>query len=232
MTSSGVQTFPTTTSLASIGLYALNRVGIKRAEVQTEHFDEVTIAANMVLADLATDQPWLYKLVQNSITLTQGVTTYTLPANVLLLTDAILRTSIAGTPNDRVLFPVSKTDYLAYPNKTLQQPPTVYWPDRVVPIQLSLYPTPDGNGPYPFIYLAIQQNDDAVLSGAVTLDLPYRVINAFKDLLVAELALTYDKANAPMYATVAAGSRQRSETSDRENVSLYITPGLSRYYRG
>lgn len=231
MATSGTQNFPTQTSLASIGLYALNRVGVPRTSVRTDHLDDVAMAANMVLADLGTDQPWLYKLVQNSITLTQGTTTYTLPANVLLVTDAIIRTSVAGTPNDRVIFPVSKTDYLSYPNKLLQQPPTVFWADRVVPIQLSLYPTPDGNGPYTLIYLAIQQNDDAVIGSAAQLDIPYRLVNAFKDLLVAELALTYDKANAAMFATVAAATKQRAETSDREQVSLYITPGLQRYYQ-
>jgi hypothetical protein len=230
MATSGTQNF-IQNSLANIGLYALNRVGIKRAMVQQDHLDDVVIAANMVQADLATDQPWLFKLVQNSFTLVQGTTTYTLPANVLLLTDAIIRTSVSGQPQDRVLFPVSKTDYLSYPNKTMQAQPTTFWQDRVTPIQLSFYQTPDGNGSYTLIYLAIQQNDDAVLGSGTALDIPYRLINAFKDLLVAELALTHDKANAQMFATVAARSRQRSETSDRENVSLYITPGLSRYYR-
>lgn len=228
---SGTQTFPATTSLANIGLYALNRVGVPRTAVKTDHLDEVAMAANMVLADLATDQPWLFKLVQNSVALVQGTTTYTLPANVLLVTDMIIRTSISGTPNDRVIFGVSKTDYLSYPNKLLQQPPTVAWLDRVVPIQLSLYPTPDGNGPYTLIYLAVQQNDDAVIASATTLDIPYRLINAFKDLLVSELALTYDKSNAPMFATVAAASKLRSETADRETVPLYITPGLQRYWQ-
>ena len=65
-------------------------------------------------------------------------------------------------PNDRVIFNVSKTDYLSYPNKTQQNPPTVFWQNRVAPIQSSFYPTPDGNGPYTFIYLAIQQDDDLV----------------------------------------------------------------------
>jgi hypothetical protein len=231
MPSSGTQTFPTQTSLGDIGLYALNRVGVHRPTVTQDHLTDVAMAANMVLSDLSTEQPNLWKLVQNSISLVQGTTTYTLPANVLLVTDCIIRTLVGGIQNDRVIYGVSKTDYLSYPNKLLQEPPTVYWQDRVVPIQMSLYPTPDGNGPYTLIYLAIQQDDDAVLGTAATLDLPYRFVNAFKDLLVAELALTYAPDRAQLYGAVAAASKQRAQMQDREMTPVYITPGLQRYYR-
>ena len=96
MALTGTRTFPTITSMADIGAYALNRVGVKRTAIQLDHLADVAMAANFVMADLATEQPNLWKLVQKSVTLVQGTTTYTLPADVLLVTDAIIRTTISG----------------------------------------------------------------------------------------------------------------------------------------
>lgn len=230
MASSGTQTFNPT--LGGLGLYALDRVGVRRAAVLPEHLANVAMAANLVLSDLSTEQPNLWKVVLNQVSLSQGTSAYTLPANVLLVMDCYIRTTAGGINQDRVLYPVSRSEYAAYPNKSLQEPPTVFWADRVAPVVLNLYPAPDGNGPYTLFYYAIQQDDDAVLTGAATLDLPYRFLKAFSDALIAELALTYDKENAVMFGTVAERSRMRAQTQDREMVPLFITPGLQRYYRG
>lgn len=230
MASTGTQSF--NPSFADLGLYALSRCGVKRAAVNMDHMVDMSMAANLVLSDLSTEQPNLWKVVLNSVSLVQGTSNYTLPANVLITLGFYVRTSSGGINNDRVIYGVGRDEYDAYPNKALQEPPTVVWVNRVVPIQLNLYPTPDGNGPYTLFYHCVQQDDDVSMTSGATLDLPYRMFKAFSDGLVAELALTYDKSNASMFASVAAASKQRAQTQDRENVSMFITPGLQRYYRG
>lgn len=189
------------------------------------------MAANLVLGDWAIDQPNLWSVVLNSVPLVQGTTTYTLPANVLLVLDCFIRTTVSGVNNDRIIYGVSRSEYAAYPNKLQQAFPTVYWEDRVVPIQLSLYPTPDGNGPYTLFYYAVQQDQDANLPGAATLDLPYRMYSPFADALAAKLALSYKPERYEMLDGVAQRSYSRARGSETESVPLYIVPGLNGFYR-
>lgn len=245
-------------AFGAIGAYALRRVGVPRTSISVEHLEDVAMAANLVLSDWSTDQPNLWNVQINQFPLTQGLANYTLPTNVLLPLDFYVRTlqtptflldpngnliltpegapivtgtTGAGPPNDRILFGVSRTEYASYPNKTQQAPPNVVWVDRVQPIQVNIYQTPDGNGPYVLYYWAVMQPTDAVISGGVALDLPYRAFKAFTDALVAELSLTYKPDQAQAFAQVAMGSKTRLNTQDREIVPLYITPSLSRYYR-
>jgi hypothetical protein len=226
---------PTTSfnpSTADIGLYVLHRVGIARTMVTADHLADVQMAANFVLSDMATTQPNLWSVQAEQLPLLQGVPTYILPSNVLLVMNAFIRTTIGGIENDRVIFGVSRDDYAAYPNKLLQQPPTVYWADRSEPIKLNVYPAPDGEGPYTLIYYAVERDSDAAVGADTITSLPYRFLAAFKDMLVAELAPTYAMPKSAMFTQIAKESRARAMMQDREIVPLHITPGISRYYRG
>lgn len=189
------------------------------------------MAANLVLSEWADDQPNLWSVELNSVSLVQGTVSYTLPHNVLLVLDCFIRTTVSGIQNDRILYGVSRSEYAAYPNKLLQQPPTVYWADRVSPIVLNVYPAPDGNGPYTLYYYAVIQDEDALTSGNTQLDLPYRALNAFTDALAAKLALSYLPAGFQMLDTVAQRSMTRFRGQESENVPLFITPGIQGYYR-
>ena len=214
-------------------MYAFRRCGVPRAEVgrSPDHFPDLAMAGNLVLADLATEQPNLWKVTLIATSLTQGTTQYLLPANVLLALNFFIRTTSNTVNQDRVIYEVSRSEYDAYPNKALQQPPTVVWVNRVVPIQLNLYPAPDQNGPYILFSHCVQQDDDAAVGANATLDLPYRMYKAYADGLAAELSLTYAPERAKDLAMVYEASKARAHTQDRENVPLFITPGLQRYYR-
>lgn len=195
------------------------------------HLADMAIAANMVLSDWSMDQPQLWSVALNQIPLVQGTTTYTLPSNVLMVLDCYIRTTVAGINNDRILYDVSRSEYAAYPNKAQQAFPTTMWIDRVVPIEISLYPTPDGNGPYTFFYYVVEQDEDAVVTAARQLDIPYRAYSAFADALSAKLALSYAPDRYDMLDKVAQRSYTRLNGQESENVPIYIVPGLSGYYR-
>lgn len=189
------------------------------------------MAANLVLSDWSLDEPMLWAVELISVPLTQGVTEYTLPANVLLVLDVFIRTTVNGVENDRIIYAASRSEYAAYPNKLMQAFPTVYWADRVVPVQMNLYPTPDQNGPYTMYVYCVQQDQDAVLGGAGTLDLPYRMMSVFADALAAKLALTYAPDRFTMLEGVATKSYAIARMQESENVPMRITPGLNSYYR-
>lgn len=217
--------------VGSLGAYALGRCNVRRPAIDTSHLADVAMAANLVLSDWSNDEPMLWAVELISVPLTQGVTEYTLPANVLLVLDVFIRTTVNGVENDRIIYAASRSEYAAYPNKLMQAFPTVYWADRVVPVQMNLYPTPDQNGPYTMYVYCVQQDQDAVLGGAGTLDLPYRMMSVFADALAAKLALTYAPDRFTMLEGVATKSYAIARMQESESVPLRITPGLNSYYR-
>jgi hypothetical protein len=229
MSASGTWNF--NPSIGSIGAYCLGRSDVRRSAIDMGHLADVAVAANLVLGDWSLDEPNLWNIELVPITLTQGVTEYTLPANVLMVLDCFIRTTDAGVQNDRIIYGVSRSEYAAYPNKLYQAFPTVYWADRVVPIQVSLYPTPDGNGPYTLNIWCVQQDQDASLGAAGTLDIPYRMFSPFVDALAAKLALTYKPERFPMLEQVAMKSYAMARAQENEEVPIYIIPGLNGYYR-
>jgi len=230
--SSGAQVFALDTpTFGDISLYALNRCEVRRTMVTTDHLADAAMAGNLVLSDWSTDQPNLWKVVLLSVPLVQDQTVYTLPRNVLVVMDMFIRTPVGPFgQSDRIIYGVSRTEYDSFPNKQQQAPPTVAWINRTAPIALNLYPAPEQSNYYNLCYHAIVQYDDAALPGAATLDIPYRMLKAFVDALVAELSLTYLPDKAQLYNGVATVSKRRADASDREDVPLMIVPSIGRYW--
>lgn len=218
--------------LGAISAFALGRCNVRRPEITSGHLADAAMAANLVLVDWASSEPNLWSVELLPITLVQGTIEYTLPANVLLVLDCYITTeAAAGVPQDRVIYGVSRVEYDSYPNKTMQAFPTVFWANRVQPIQISMYPCPDGNGPYTLNLHVVMQDQDAILNGAAGLDLPYRGFSAFADALAAKLALTYAPERYTQLDAVAERSYTRLNGQENEQVALYIIPGLQGYMR-
>lgn len=223
MTTSGTTAYNPSTG--SIGAYALRRCGVSRAAITTEHLADIAMASNMVLSQWSVSQPNLWKVQSTTLTVTTGNPgPYSLPSDVILVLDAY----ITVDSNDRVLSPVGRSEYIAFPNKTTEAPPTIFWFDRVVPPTLTFYPAPDQT--YTVTYYAVHQDQDAVVPGALTLDLPNRYLNAFKDALAAELAAIYSPERAPALDALAQRTKAQMDAQDREVVPLYIVPDMSSYY--
>lgn len=231
MTSTGTTTFGDT-PLADLTAYALGRLGIRRSQITQDHLIDARMAANFVLSSWSNDQPNLWKVELRSQVLTAGDATYTLGSDVLTVLDAYISyVDNASNTIDRIIFSVSRSEYAAYPVKAVQQPPTVYWFNRVIPPVINLYPTPDDTQTYTLNYYAVIQDDDAAIATGATLDIPYRFIKAFVDGLSAELAINYAPDRATALAALAQQSLNKAQQQDVEDVALYIVPGISSYFR-
>ena len=231
-TTSGTYNFSTAASLGSLSAYALARCGVMRSEITSEHLTNVGTASNLILQDWGSDTPNLWKMVLQTVPLVQGMTQYALPANVVLVTDCYITTNQGSPPpQDRVIFPVSRTTYASFPNKLLQSFPTTWWFDRVLPPQIFIYPAPDGNGPYTLSYWSMLQAEDALVSSGTTLDLPGKFLMPFVDALSAEMAVIYKPALATALDEKAQRSIEKARMADREDVTYSLAPGLGAYYR-
>jgi hypothetical protein len=228
MTTTGTYGFNPST--AQLGLFALRRCDLQGPALEPKHMVDLVMCANLVLSEWSNTQPHLWDVDQQSFPLVQGTATYTLPPETILLLSAVIRTAPGGLQNDRFIFPVSRDEYMAYPNKTLQAPTTVYWYDRTIIPSVTVYPTPDGTLPYTFVYFRVRQTQDSSVAMGTSPEIPYRFVAAFTAGLTAYMADLYKPEIADRWERKHKELYETARQADRENVNLYFSPGLIGYY--
>ena len=230
MTSSGTYNFQP--SLGELVLNAFARCGVRRTAIMQEHMTDARFETNLMLSSWANQGVNLWEVVLISVPLIQGQTTYTVPAKVVMILDAVIQQN-TGTSSqfDRVIMPISRTEYSQTPNKLQQAPPTVFWFDRLINPTVTLWPVPDQTSTYTLNYYAVTQIQDAELTDAQTVDIPYRWLDALAAGLAARLAAIYAPDRMQMLEAKAQQAYIIAATQDTENVGLYIMPGLNGYFR-
>lgn len=229
MTSSGTYNFSPT--VGSLVLDAYDRIQLRPTALLPEHMHRAGIECNLLLSEWANRGVNLWKSELQSIPLTQGVTVYTLPARTVSILVAYVSTNIGGATNDRLLNAISTYEYGAIPQKEIQAPPTVYWYNRQITPQLTIWPVPDDGGPYTLKLQTMVQVQDANLPSGETPDIPYRWYDAF----VAGLAHRFARIYQPQLEAVRKIDYQEAwqfaASEDTEDVPLYIYPALGQYWR-
>ncbi len=231
MTSSGTYSFAITSGEGVLDAY--ERCGIIAPQLEQKHFFTARRQLNLMLTSEWSNRGVnLFKVELISQLLTQGTAAYTLPTRVIMILDAYRSTNQGlTTQTDIYITPISRDDYAAYPQKQTQGPPNQYWLDRLSTPTMTLYPVPDGNGPYYLNYYAsVQVQDSNIPSGstpdvgvrwydALCAGLAWRVSRTFAPTKTKDLKMEYDEA-----WKIAA-------TEDVENIPVRISPSIGRYYR-
>lgn len=229
MTSSGTYSFAPANSDFVINAYA--RIGIRRTALLQEHLQDAATESNFLLSEWSNKQVNLWKSELQSQLLTQGTATYALPARTVAIMLAYLETGSGQNLVDRVLSPISTTEYASMPNKVQQGQPTVFWFNRLITPEITLWQPPDGNGPYTLKLRCVVQIQDANLPAGETPDIPYRWYDAFTAALAHRLARIWKPELEAVRKADAMEAWQIAATQDVENVPLYIVPGLAPYFR-
>jgi hypothetical protein len=217
-------------SAGDIIITAFQRIGIRPTEILQTHLQQAIIEMNLLQVKLSNLQPNLWDVDLQILPLVQGTATYSLPAETVMITNAYIRTGIGNQSIDRLIFPISQTEYAAIPNKFVQAPPTQFWFNRLISPTLTLYQVPDGNGPYTLYFYRVRQIQDATLPNGFQMEVPYLWLDAMTAGLSHRLARVFAptleqirKADADEAWTVAA-------TQNVENVPMFIAPGLIGYF--
>lgn len=226
MTTSGTYTF--NPSLGEIVLYAYQNIGVRPTAVLQEHMESARMAMNMMLARWSNQGVNLWCVDLVTVPLVEGQTTYAVDGNTIMVLDAYTTTD-GGI--DRVIMPISRTEYASYPNKAQQGFPTSYWYDRLVSPTLTLWPVPDGSSATILKYYRVRQVQDANLQNGENVEIPYRWLEAVADGLTYRLARIWQPQMAPALKGQADESYQIAATQDVETVPTYISPMLSGYFR-
>lgn len=177
-------------------------------------------------ADWGADGITFFTVTENTQTLTQGVATYSVPANTVSLLDVY----ISNGSSNRLIFPFSRTDYASLADPTTQGFPTVFWWDRTLSSSITLWPVPDSNASYTMTYYTYQQIQDAVLRQGTQPAVPYFWLDAY----VADLSHRLARHHAPALEAVRLADRDRAYARASKQVEpeqMFITCGLSGYFR-
>lgn len=220
-------------STGELGLNAFARIQIRRAELTEEHMQNLRVSANLMLADWSVDIPNLWTIDLQEIDLIPGQETYAVDPTTVAILDAYIRiNATSDNPTDRIIYPVSRTEYASFPNKEQPGFPTCYWMDRLLSPTLTLWHPPDDSQPYVLRFYRCVQFQDANLVSAQNAQIPPRFFEAFASGLAAKLAEIYNPQMVPQLDAKALRAWQRASQQDIEtNVPLYIFPGLSGYWR-
>lgn len=227
MTSSGTYSF--SLNNASITVAAYSRIGVRRTALLAEHMQDAYQEFNLLLSSLSNQQVNLWTVDLVSVPLVAGTATYAVDASTIMVLDAYL--TYGSTPTSRLIFPISRTEYASYPNKTDQGVPSVFWFDRLVSPTLTLWLVPDATSTYTLNYYRCRQIQDANLPNGETPNVPYRFLDALVAGLAHRLARIYKPELEAIRSADADKAWHIAFAQDTENVAMNITPGLSGYFR-
>jgi hypothetical protein len=228
MATSGTYTF--NPSLGELVIYSYQNIGVRPTAILQEHMDSARMATNMMLARWANQgvNLWCVDLVTTS--LVQGTSTYPVDSNTVMILDAYISTVSSGVSTDRIILPISRTEYASYPNKAQQGFPTVYWFDRLISPTVTIWPVPDGSQTN-LKYYRVRQLQDSNLQNAEQVEIPYLWLEAFADGLAYRLARIWNPQIAPALKAQADESYDIASRQNVETAQQYISPMISGYFR-
>lgn len=230
------ETYTFSPSLGEITMYAYNLCGIRPTALVQEHFEAARMAANMLCARWSNQGVNLWTVDLIEVPLVQGQATYTVDDETVMILDAYITIPQGMSATDRIILPVSRTEYASYPNKEQQGFPTTYWFDRLMSPAtghqtITLWPVPDGGEATVLKYYRVKRIQDVAFTGAQQPDVPYLWLEAFAFGLAARLAQIYVPAMVTVLKPQADEAYQIAADQNTEYVSQYISPQIQGYFR-
>jgi hypothetical protein len=229
MSTSGTYTF--NPSLGELTLYAYNLIGLRNTSVLQEHMEAARMATNLMLARWSNQGVNLWAVDLISTALVEGQKTYNVDPSTVMILDAYMEITNSGQPIDRIIMPVSRTEYASYPNKDSQGFTTTYWFDRLLSPTITLWPVPDGSSAQFLKYYRVRQLQDANLQNGQQVEIPYLWMEAFAYGLALRLAQIWAPQMMVALKPMADESYQIAADQNTEYVQQYISPMISGYFR-
>lgn len=230
MTTSGTYAF--NPSLGELTLYAFNMCGLRNTSLVQEHYESARMATNLMLSRWSNMGVNLWAVDLITVQLVTGQSTYSVPGDTVMILDAYVVNPGSDAVTDRIILPISRTEYASYPNKQQQGFPTVYWFDRLISPTVTIWPVPDtSQGPTTLKYYRVRQVQDADLANGQNVEIPYRWLEALATGLASRLAVIWAPQLAQGLKQLADESYGIAAAQDTEYVQMYISPMVNGYFR-
>lgn len=228
MTTSGTTSF--NPSLGDAVIHAFGMCGVRPTAILQEHMVSARFAANMLQTTWSAKGVNLWKVTLQTLALVQGQAGYSVPTNNIVMLDAYISTVNGTYTSDRVILPVSRTEYSSYTNKAQQGFPSVYWQDRLLSGEVFLWPVPDGTQTS-ISWYQVEQIDDVSFTGGQTMDIPPYFQEAFVLGLAYRLAVSWSPERAVVLKGLADEAYTSAAEQNIERSDVFITPQIGGYWR-
>jgi hypothetical protein len=236
MTTSGTSTF--NLNLNDLVEEAFERCG---AELRTGYdLRTARRSLNLLTIEWANRGINLWTIEQGSIPMVQGQIVYDLPVDTIDLLEHVVRTQTGEQQTDITINRISIDTYSTIPNKNAQGRPIQVWINRqsgadypvtgVKAPQINVWPAPDQNSYYTFVYWRLRRLQDAG-DGVTTQDIPFRFLPCLVAGLAYHLSLKVPGALERSMSLKAQYEElwQQAADEDREKAPLRIAP--RQYFR-
>lgn len=200
--------------------------------LRQEHFNTAFMEQNLTMVKFSNLQPNLWTIDLQTVTLTPGVATISIPASTVLILDAYITTNPGSQfgQNNRYITQLSRTEYASLSNPNTPGPPTQIWFDKLLTPTVTFWPVPDNNGPYTFSYYRAVQIQDVAVAGGQTLNLPFLWMDAYVSELAWRFAMSYAPQLEDKRKLQAQDAWNIAAAQNIEVVNLSIAPPIGRYY--
>jgi hypothetical protein len=170
----------------------------------------------------------------------QGQIVYDLPIDTIDLLEHVIRTQTGQQQTDITINRISIDTYSTIPNKNAQGRPIQVWINRqsgadypvdgVANPNINVWPAPDQNNYYTFVYWRLRRLQDAG-DGVTTQDIPFRFLPCLVAGLAYHLSLKIPGALERSMSLKAQYEElwQQAADEDREKAPLRIAP--RQYFR-
>lgn len=200
---------------------------------------------NLMLTEWANRGINLWTIEQGQISLTTGTITYALPVDTVDLVEHVVRTQTGIPQIDISITRISFDTYATIPNKNAQGRPIQVWINRqsgqtypiggrpnganpstgVLPPSINVWPCPDQDNYYTFVYWRLRRMQDSG-SGVNVQDIPFRLINCMVAGLAYYIALKIPEAvqRVSMLKEMYEEQLMLALSEDREKAPLRLAP--------
>lgn len=211
-------------------IYAYQLIGVRPTALLQEHMDAARTATNMMFTRWSNQGVNLWTVNFETTPLVQGISSYNVTSNAVVMLDAFITTGTGTNAIDRIILPISRTEYMSYPNKSQQGFPTTFWFDRQLAPTFTLWPVPDGTQ-VSITYAYVSRIQDANLTGTQEMDIPPIWLEAMVYGLAYRLAQIWAPEKAALFKPQADESYQIAADQNVETANQYISPQISSYFR-
>lgn len=216
--------------VGEIGLYAFNLIGVRSAALLQEHMESLRMAANMLQSRWSAQGVNLWAVDLQTVALVPGQSTYSVPADTIVMLDAYIVTNPGSGQFNRIILPISRTEYASYPQPQQNGSVTVFWFDRLLSPTVTLYFTPDATQSE-LNYYRVRQIQDAVLTNGQQAEIPYYFLEAYALGLAYRLAAIWAPDRAQGMKMLADEAYTIAAAQNIEVAQQYVSPMLSGYWR-
>lgn len=217
-------------SMGEAVLYAYGLCGVRRTALTQSHFEDARLATNMMMLRWSSKGVNLWQVELAQIPLCRGQSTYSVPSNTIVMLDAYITLNSGPSAIDRLILPISRTEYASFSNKQSIGFPTCFWFDRLLAPTVTLWPVPTGQESC-FKYYRLRQTQDSVLANGTQVEIQPYALEAYVLGLAYRLALSWAPDKVPMLKPLADEAYNDFADQNVETSSVYISPMIGGYYR-